>query len=50
MDCINLRGFVNNITRNLDNPGEMDKFISGLTYGDQYFWLIAQDRLSIDPI
>ena len=49
MDYLVLRAFIENIPHNLEVPGEMDKFLEGLTHCDVLRSDCHLDRKSTDP-
>ena len=49
IDFMQLRGYLENNSKTLDDPYEMDKFISGATYSKEILHLTRDDRRSTDP-
>ena len=49
IDFMQLRGYLENNSKTLDDPYEMDKFISGATYSKEILHLTRDNRRSTDP-
>jgi hypothetical protein len=49
-DWSNLGAILENIGANLCNKNELDSFLCGLQYGDQYIILLYTDRQSFNPL
>ena len=49
-DWSNLRAILENIGANLCNKNELDSFICGLQYGNQYIRLLYTDKQSSNPL
>ena len=50
MDYLQLRALLKNITDDLNHKGELDDFIQGTIYADQFMRLTREDRKSKDPL
>jgi len=48
-DYLQLKAYIDDIARNLNHAGELDRFIAGTLYGDELHRLCREERLSSDP-